>query len=265
MGILPARPLLLAENVLSARRRKALLLSAVFIVFGCAAGAGTAWFARQAWRERVVWSRGAEGRLLKLGGKVETTSKLGIDFFYDYRLDLVYADASGVSRPAKVEFETVWKPIDTSAPASIRYLSEDPEHPVLSWPIQAGGFRWGLPLLLAAIALLFGCAAVATPRVQARAEAALRDAAQDGEEILYPLLSASSYKGNWTIRYETSPGVKATASGRDAPLIVEREGRQHVVALRSPRATSPVLVPADLAVFAFDLTTRQAILERIRA
>ena len=265
MPILPSRPLPLAENVLSARRRKALLLSVLFVAFGGAFGAGTFWLARQAWRERVVWSRGSEGRLLKLGGKVETTSKLGLDLFYDYRLEVVYADASGATRPAKVEFETLWKPIDTSARASIRYLADDPGHPVLSWPIEAGAWRWGMPILIAALTLLFASAAIATPRVQARAAASLRAAAEDGEEVLYPVLSVGNYKGTWTVRYETSPGVKATASGPDAPLVVERDGRQHVVALRSPRGGPPVVVPADLALFAFDAATREAIASRLRS
>jgi len=265
MDILPPRPLLLAENVLAARRRKARILSALFVLVGCAAGAGAFWSGKQAWRERVVWSRGAPGRLVQLGGKVQTTSKLGLKLFYDYRLDVVYADASGVSRPAKVEFETVWRPIDTDAPASIRYLSEDPAHPTLSWSIEAGGYRWGMPLLATGLVLLFFAAAISVPAVQARNESSLRAVAEDGEEVLFPVVSISSYKGTWTVRYESAPGIKASASGSDAPLVIEREGQKHVLALRSPRARAPVLVPADLGVFAFDLQVREAIVKRIRS
>jgi hypothetical protein len=254
----------LAETVLSARRRKARILASIFLVFGCACVAGAAWFSRLASHERAVWLQGSEGRLLKLGGKVETRSELGVKLFYDYRLDVVYADAEGTERATKVEFETVWKPVDTKAPASIRYLAADPAHPTLSWAIDAGGWRWGMPALMAALALLFLFAAISAPRMQARAEASLRAAAEDGEEVLHPLLSLSSYRGNWTVRYESAPGVKATASSRDAPLIVEREGRKHVVALHSPRSRAPVLVPEDLRLFDFDADTREQIGQRVR-
>ena len=264
MGILPARPLPLAEKVLSVRRRKARILAAVFVVFGCACVAGAVWLSRVAAHERTVWLQGSEGRLLKLGGKVESRSELGVKIFYDYRLDVVYADAQGTERAAKVEFETLWKPVDTKSPASIRYLATDPSHPTLSWSIDAGGWRWGMPALIAGLALLFLFAAISSPRMQARAESSLRAAAEDGEEVLHPLLSVSSYKGNWTIKYETSPGVKKTASSRDAPLIVEREGRQHVLLLQSPRSSKPVLVPGDLSVFDFDMATREQIGQRVR-
>jgi hypothetical protein len=262
MGILPPRPLPLAEQVLTARRRKALLLAALFVAFGAGFGAGTGWFFREALRERTVWQNGEEGQLLELGGKVETTSKFGIEFFYDYHLDVVYASASGTPRSAKVEFGTVWKPIDDKAPARIRYLAADPEHPTLSWAIDAGLSRWGMPLLMAGLTLMFLLAAMSTPRLQARAQASLRAAAEDGEELLFPLLSVASHKGTWTVRYEPAPGTKATLSGPDAPLVVEHDGRKHVVTLRSPRATTVVLVPGDLAVFAFDAATRDEIWRR---
>lgn len=264
MEILPPRPLPLAESVLSARRRKARRLAAAFVALGCACGAGAFWFSHDAFRERAVWSQGDEGRLLKVGGQVKETSELGIKLFYDYRLDVVYADISGAQRKARVEFETIWKPVDTKAPASIRYLSADPEHPTLSWAIEAGGYRWGMPALIAGLALLFLFAAISTPRMQARTEDRLRAAAEDGEEVLFPVLSLHSYKGNWTVRYQPAPGTKATASIREPPLLVERLGRKHVLALRSPRGGAPALVPEDLSVFAFDAATLEQIRQRLR-
>jgi hypothetical protein len=146
----------------------------------------------------------------------------------------------------------------------VRYLPADASHPVLSYAIDAGVARWGQPLLMAALVVLFLVGAVSSPRVQARAQAALRAVAEDGEELLHPLLSLRHYKHNWTARYETAPGVSATASGPDEPLIVVRDGRRHVLALRSMRTSAHVLVPADLAVFAFDAPTREAIAQRVR-
>src|SRR5258708_18540617 len=153
MSILPARPLRLAESVLSARRRKALLLAGLAALVGAGFWAGCFWLGSEVWRERKVWQRGEEGQLLSLKGKVRTSSKLGVDFFYDYDLDVVFADAAGARHSGKVEFGTTWKPVDTSRPASLRFLREDPAHPVLSYAIEAGFPRWPFPAVAAPVRL----------------------------------------------------------------------------------------------------------------
>src|SRR5262249_29984958 len=150
---------------------------------------------------------------------------------------------------AAVEFDTFWKPVDQGGGGELHYLPEDPQHPALSYSIDAGLYRWGLPILLCLMGLLMPAGGTLLPRQEGERAGLLREVAEDGEEVLYPLLRASSYRQTWTVVYETSPGAKATWSSSDEPLIALRDGKQHVVALRSPRSGTAVLMPKTLAVF----------------
>jgi len=265
MGILPPRPLPLAENILASRRHKAALLGAFVALVAVGLGAGSWWLGGEAWHERKVWREGETGRVLSLKGKVVAESYVFVEMFYEYDLQVVFADVAGAQHAVNVKFGTTWNRVDDSKPAQLRYLPGDPDHPVLSYSVEAGFARWALPAMLAALGILMVFGAFHMPRANARTEAALREAAQDGEEVLYPLLTVTHYKSVWTVRYEASPGVKATSSGPEEPLIAVRDGQRYVVALRSPRGAKPVLIGAELLVFELGLAERAAIAERLKS
>jgi hypothetical protein len=264
MGILPPRPLKIAESHLAVRRRTARGLTVVVVLAGAGFSVGSWWFGREVLRERKVWREGQEGRVLSMSGQVNTESWVFIDMSYEYDLKVVYADVAGVQHAANVKFDTFWKQVDSSRPAGLRYLAADFDHPVLSYAIEAGFTRWVMPLLMGACALFMLVVGPTMPRFHARKEAALRLAAEDGEELLLPLVSATPFKKAWTVFYEPSPGVKVRDSLPEEPLIVVRDGKKYVVALRSPRGGKPVLMGAELLAFELGLAERNAIAERLR-
>jgi hypothetical protein len=242
MGILPERPLRVSETFLAARRRRLFILELAIALLSIGCAVAAVWLTSTAWRERVVWQTGVEGRVLGISGKLETTSKLGVTVFYDYRLDVTFAGAEGAQHAAHVEFETVWTPVDQRWPLSLRYLPADPSRPTLSWAIDAGGFE--------------------SYRRQIGRERALREVALDGEEVLFPLLSVSRHRQTWTVRYERTPGFGVNAHEGAPPLTALRDGKQYLVGLRSPRGGDPVLLPEDLRVFEMSADDRAATLVR---
>jgi hypothetical protein len=262
MGILPERPLRVSEPFFAARRKRLLILELALALLSIGCAVAAVWLTRTAWRERVVWQTGVEGRLLSSSGKLLTTSKFGVTVFYDYRLDVAFADAKGLRHAAHVEFETLWTPVDQRSPLSLRYLPADPSRPTLSWAIDAGGWRWGMPIMTWVMLAVFVLGGFETYRRQMGRERALREVALDGEEVLFPLLSVSRYRQTWTVRYERTPGFSVNAHEPAPPLITLRDGKQYLVALRSPRGGDPVLLPEDLRMFEISATDRAATLVR---
>jgi hypothetical protein len=262
MGILPERPLRVSEPFFAARRRRLLFLELALALLSIGCAVAAVWLTRTAWGERVVWQTGVEGRILSFSGQLHTTSKLGVTVFYDYRLDVAFADAAGGRRAAHVEFETLWTPVDQRRPLSLRYLPGDPSRPTLSWAIDAGGWRWGMPILLWVMLAVFVLGGFESYRRQMGRERALREVALDGEEVLLPLLSVSRHRQTWTVRYERTPGFGVNAHEAAPPLTALRDGKQYLVALRSPRGGDPVLLPEDLRVFEMSAIDRAATLVR---
>jgi len=261
-GYCPSVRCALSEPFFAARRKRLLILELALALLSIGCAVAAVWLTRTAWRERVVWQTGMEGRLLSSSGQLHTTSKFGVTVFYDYRLDVAFADAAGARHAAHVEFETLWTPVDQRWPLSLRYLPADPSRPALSWAIDAGGWRWGMPIMIWVMLAVFVLAGLESYRRQIGREGALREVALDGEEVLLPLLSMSRHRQTWTVRYERTPGASVNAFEAAPPLIALRDGKQYLVALRSARGGDPVLLPEDLRVFEMSASDRAATLVR---
>src|SRR2546430_8850310 len=89
MALLPAsRPLELDPRALAQRRLRNFGVTAVLVAMGAAFCAGSVVSARQVIGERLLWSRGTQGKLVHLSGRGGETQKLGVTLFYDYDLDV---------------------------------------------------------------------------------------------------------------------------------------------------------------------------------
>src|SRR2546430_16714933 len=88
MALLPAsRPLELDPRALAQRRLRNFGVTAVLVAMGAAFCAGSVVSARQVIGERLLWSRGTQGKLVHLSGRGGETPKLRVTPFYDYDLD----------------------------------------------------------------------------------------------------------------------------------------------------------------------------------
>ena len=262
--ILPSRPLRIDESALRAQRRKSWRVAAALTLFGIGCAAMVGWETRSILRERAILDGGAPVRLTRFGGKVEATSKLGVELFYEYKLQVAYLDPSGTERTAPIEFTTFWKPVDEQVQPTVKVLPDDPLHPAITWASDAGGWRLWIPILFSSMFGLMVYAVSGLLRRTRRRELALRACAEESEELTFPLVFATQNRGTWTVKYQPEPGKTATDSATEAPLVVVRDGRQHVVALRST-STGPVLLRASLAEFQLSPEERRAIGERLQA
>ena len=250
MGLLPPRPLRLDSKVLSRRRLKKTALAAFVGVVGLGFTVGCVFFAREVLEERRLWNQGTEGRILNYSGRVEESRLLFLTFAYDYKLDVSWMDARGARRNGPSRFSLMFKPIAKDDEPSLRYDPSAPDRFVLSWAALGGFPRYGWPLFFAALALLMVGGAIAMVRTERQRARALRMCAEDGEEVLGRVEKTWQYKGTHHVHYRLPDEPKLRKYQGDAPLILEREGGQHVLLLRSPRAPDALyLVEADLRSF----------------
>src|SRR5689334_13094874 len=126
MAVLPPRPLPLDPRAISVRRRKHLLLCAFVVAVALAFNAGAVFSIRELLDEHALWKRGVEGRLVDYSGKVVQTSKLGLTFFYDYRLKVHWVDAQGRAHQGNTSFERMFTAVPKGQDPSLRY---DPQAP----------------------------------------------------------------------------------------------------------------------------------------
>jgi len=236
----------------------------VVAVFGLGMGALGISSTRDIVREREVLSRGEKVQLVELGGKVEKSSYLGIDVFYEYKLDVAYLDAAGTRRKAKVEFGTFWKPIDEQVSPELRVLAADPEHPAISWAKDAGLTRFHWPVFGFGMLLLTVFGIPQMLRHARKRENALRACALESEEVLLPVVSTRRDRGAWIVHYEVSPGATAKHVDQESPLIVTRDGRQHVVTLRST-SDDRFVVPGSLRGIELPDAARLEVIARAKA
>lgn len=264
MGILPSRPLLLDPVALGRERRRALLL--LLLVGGVGAGfaAGALIWTQQILEERALWDRGVEGTITSFSGQERQTSKLGVTLLYDYDIKVEYLDAEGNPHQGRSEFELFWSPLERERDATLRYDPADPERFVLSSAIDAGLPRWGLVIMCTVLGGFMLLGAVAAIRNHRRRQRWLALCADDGEEVVAEVVSMTEQQGNFTVKYSLPEGGKPRSDTLAvAPLIVEREGKPHVILLRSPRdPESRIVIGMDFSPFAIDPETQLSVLER---
>lgn len=250
MALLPPRPLRLDSRALSRRRLKKMALAAFIGAIGLGFCVGCAFFTRELIEERRLWNQGTEGRVLQYSGKVEESRILGLGFAYDYKLDVVWLDAKGKQRKGSTSFSRMFTRIPKDDDPGLRYDPSAPDRFVLSWAAQGGLARDGMAIFLGALGLLMVAGTVSLVRVERRRLQALRMCAEDGEEVLGRVEKAWQNKGTHHVHYRFPDEPRLRKYQGDAPLLVERDGAQHVLALRSPRAPdAPFLVEADLRSF----------------
>jgi uncharacterized protein DUF3592 len=254
MALLPPRPLPLDSRAIARRRLKKRALAALAAGIGVAFSVGTVFFTRELLGERALWDRGAEGRILRLSGKVEESQKLGLTFLYDYELDVRWADVQGRERDGKTSFLRMFKAV-SEAPA-LRYDPAAPDRFVLSWAARGGLPRSGMAIVCGALGAVMLLGTIVMVRSEQQRTEALRVCAEDGEEMLCRVEKAWEYKGAHYVQYRLPDDGRLRTYEGDAPLIITRDGVQHVLALRSPRAPdAPFLVDADLR--SFDLSQEE--------
>jgi len=250
MGLLPPRPLRLDAKALSRRRLKKTALAAFVGLVGLGFAVGCFFFAKEVLEERKLWRQGAEGRVLNYSGKVEESQFIFVTFAYDYKLDVSWVDAQGKRHSGPSKFSLMFKPIPKDDEPGLRYDPSAPDRFVLSWAALGGFPRYGWPIFFAALALLMVGGAIALVRTERQRLRALHMCAEDGEEVLGRVEKAWQYKGTHNVRYRLPDDPKLHKYQGDAPLILMRDGAQHVLVLRSPRAPdAPYLVEADLRSF----------------
>jgi hypothetical protein len=250
MALLPPRPLRLDSRALARRRLRKLGLNALVAGVGLAFSVGAVFLTREVLGERALWDRGAEGRILRLSGKVEETQKLGLTFFYDYDLEVRWADAQGRERDGKTSFLRMFKAVAEGEAPALRYDPMTPDRIVLSWAAQGGLPRNGAAIVCGALGALMLVGAIAMVRTERQRMEALRVCAEDGEEVLCRVEKAWEYKGVHYVHYRLPDDDRLRKYEGAAPLLFVRDGVQEVLALRSPRAPdAPFLVEADLRSF----------------
>jgi len=265
MALLPPRPLRLDSRALAARRLKKMALNALVAGVGLAFSVGALFLTRELLGERALWDRGAEGRILRVSGKVEESQKLGLTFFYDYDLEVRWADGEGREREGKTSFLRMFKAVSEGEAPTLRYDPTAPDRIVLSWAAQGGLPRNGTAIVCGALGVLMLLGAIAMVRTERHRMQALRICAEDGEEVLCPVEKAWEYKGVHYVHYRLPDEGRLRKYEGDAPLLFHREGVQQVLALRSPRAPdAPFLVEADLRSFDLSQDERSRIGNAVR-
>ncbi|HKC60341.1 MAG TPA: hypothetical protein VKB92_09655 [Myxococcales bacterium] len=262
MALLPARrPLELDPHALAQRRLRNFGVTAVLVAMGAAFCAGSVVSARQVVQERVLWSRGMQGKLVHLSGKVEETQKLGLTLFYDYDLDVKWLDSQGRQHSGKASFGRTFRAVGKREPPRLRYDPENPDHFVLSWAAQGGMPRAGVALLCGLLGGLMLLGARTLAKIERRRLELLQMCAEDGEEVVGEVEKAWSHKGIHYLRYRLPDDMRVRKYQGDAPFVFAREGALHVLALRSPRAPdAPFLVEADLRSFDLPIEVRARVL-----
>jgi hypothetical protein len=262
MALLPrARPLQLDPRALAQRRLRNFGVIAVLVAMGAAFCAGSLVSGRQVVEERVLWSRGMQGKLVHLSGKVEETQKLGLTFFYDYDLDVKWLDAQGHQHSGKTSFGRTFRAVGKREPPRLRYDPTAPDRFVLSWAAQGGLSRAGIALLCSLLGALMILCARTLAKVERRRLEVLRMCAEDGEEVVGEVEKTWSHKGVYYLRYRLPDDGRVRKYQGDAPFVFAREGALHVLALRSPRAPdAPLLVEADLRSFDLPVEVRARVL-----
>lgn len=266
MSLLPPRPLRLDERALRVRRLKKLALNAFVLAVGLAFCGGAVWFTRELLAERALWDRGTEGRVLQLSGKVQEHGKLGLTFFYDYQLDVRWADVQGQEHVGKTSFTRMFKAVPDRDPGlALRYDPSAPDQFVLSWAAKGGLARDGMPMMCAALGLLMLLGTVAMVRGERHRSETLRICAEDGEEFLCRVEKMWEYKRSHHVHYRLPDDGRLRKYVGDRPLVLVRDGVRHVLALRSPRAPdAPFLVDADLSSFELSRDERTRIFDALR-
>jgi hypothetical protein len=250
MAILPPRPLRLDARGLASRKLRRTALALFVGAVGAAFCAGTVFLTRQLLDERALWDRGTGGRVVRLSGKLEKWQKLGLTFFYDYALDVSWADDQGRVHEGKSSFEWMFKGVPESDTPELRYDPAAPDRFVLSWAAHGGLPRDGMAILCAALGALMLLGTIAMIRGERHWLELLRTCAEEGDEILCRVEKAWQHKGVHYVRYRLPDDGRLRKYQGEQPLTVLSEGAQHVLALRSPRAPdSPFLVAADLRCF----------------
>jgi hypothetical protein len=263
MAILPLRPLPLDEDYLRRVTRRSWRAFALFLVVSGGFSFGSVSFTRQCLEERALWARGTPGAVRSISGEVRKKSKFGVTLFYDYKLDVEYADARGDAHRGRSEFELVWTPLagDVNA-AQVRYDPAQPDRFVLSSPIEAGLPRWGLPILMGLLGALMIFALFENRRSHSKLLHGFALCAQDGEETLVPLRSAYTQKGSHYVTFQFPDRDKPVTAVLDQePLVLTQDGVKHLVVLRSPRDRAEfTILRESLAPFALDPETKARLL-----
>jgi hypothetical protein len=263
MAILPSRPLLLDQAYLGRFTRRTWFSFALMLLLGVGCSFGSFIYTRECLEERALWAAGTPGRVRSISGEVEETGRLGVTLIYGYKLDVEYVDAQGDPHRGRSEFDLVWSPLRGDVTkADLRYDPMQPDRFVLSSPIEAGLPRWGMPLLTTALGLLMAFGLYENRRSHSRTLRGFTMAAEDGEEILAPLLSLQNVKGTFHIVFRM-PGLERPVKCAidKAPLRVTRDRTPHVVVLRSPREPEAfAIVRETLEPFAFDPETKARLL-----
>jgi hypothetical protein len=250
MGLLPPRPLRLDSKALSRRRLKKTALAAFVGAMGLAFLGAAAFVARELIEERQLWNQGTDGRVVEYSGNVEKSQFLGLTIIYDYKLEVHWIDASGSRRKGSTRFSRMFVGIPQDDEPRLRYDKSAPERFVLSWAAQGGLARYGTAIGCLALGLLMVLGAISLVRSERRRTRALQMSAEDGEEVFGRVQKTWQYRGTHYVHYRLPDDPKLRKYQGDAPLILMRDGAQHVLLLRSPRAPdAPYLVEADLRAF----------------
>jgi hypothetical protein len=136
--VLPARPLQLKSSFVWLNR----LLGIGLVLAGLAAGVGYAWWqydaVRELWEQSQIWAVGVPALSTTVGGEVKTSRAI----FHEYKLEVHYVDALGVTHEHKLEFDTLGGAVDQDREAMVHYLEADPDRFALSWAVDVKTSRW---------------------------------------------------------------------------------------------------------------------------
>ena len=244
LGPLPWR---IDTKRLAKERRNARLLAALLGLFGLFLVYPCSELVRDTWNDYRVWRNGAPGQVLDYSGNERTRGPLGIPLFHSYELDVTYEDAQGRSYVGKTQFDRLFIGVDNEAGPQLRLDPQNPERFVLSWAVELP--RWLSALVFLLMPLAIGLSALWLLRTERRRRELVTLCAEDGQEQLHPLQGVSEHRGLYKVTFSVE-GTKHTETLQRAPHVVEQDGAQHVVVVRSPRAPGQLrVVESDCSPF----------------
>lgn len=196
---------------------------------------------------------------------------MGLVKFYDYDLKVAYTDSDGrqYSKPLKVE--SMLKAMDQTNEPGVKFDPKNPENFVLSWAIDLGWARWSWLGFKWLLILTCGGLLALIIRGGTRTLWSARSAAAKSDEVLLeveriePFLVNGSHHGQFVVHYRLPDGSSRNVT-MHPPLVLEREGKQHVVALLPlDKPQNAVILEENLMPFAFNSGEEATIRQRVGA
>lgn len=250
--ILLPGPLRLSRAWVRTRQRRDLGVVAIATVLLAAAALWTAALTRDAVRAREAWSDGVTATDAQVDGT--TSARL---VFAHADLGVFYTDASGHRHRHRVTRIGLGQ-IDDSRPPVVRHAVDDPEQFAVSWLIDGLLGELAFNLLLVALLVAGGPAALAVVRDNRRDLALVRDTLRrDPAEVVLEVLAATHNNvrdehvtTTYDLRIPDGGRFALTLPRDEHPLFLE-PGRSRVLGLRRPDdLTRAVVLREDMTPLA---------------